>query len=124
MILQIHAIDTVRMPSRRELRRDNVRFYRDLLKLPVAYSLCDVNTVVFRLRRCELRLEFTGAVKVNPHRLRALFEVDDLPAAYETLAANGHQPYFHRGYSLASRRVFVLDPTGYRIGLFQLWPLG
>jgi len=122
MILQIHGIDTITIQSRRHLRRRNIAFYRDLLGLPLIYPLCDADVLVFELHQRKLAIELLERVEVNSNWVRATFEVDDLQEAYASLAQSGYEPVFSPGWSLATERVFALDPTGYRIELFKFWP--
>lgn len=123
MVVQIHAVDTIVLASRPRLRRENVRFYRDLLAIPLVYRLCGPGVLVFRLRQREMRIEFADEVAVNRNNVRATFRVRDLQAMREKLMDGGYEPEFYCGLSLASSRVFVADPTGHRIELFREWPV-
>ncbi|NLX07151.1 MAG: VOC family protein [Phycisphaerae bacterium] len=123
MVLHIHALDAIRLTTHPSLRRRNVRFYRDLLGLPLVYDECRADLLLFRLHRRELRLEFAPCVAVNRNRWRAAFEVDDLQRLFRTLDEGGYRPRWHSGCSLATQRIFVSDPTGYRLELLRLWPM-
>jgi len=123
MILQIHAVDTVTLLSPPRLRRRNIEFYRDLLKLPLDADRCDARTLVFSLHQRDLRVAQEEPAEVNRHAVRASFQVEHLSDIFRDLNEAGWAPELYLGCSVATRRVFVFDPTGYRIELFQLWPL-
>ena len=123
MIISIHAVDTVCLLSSPELRRENTAFYGNILGLTLKEPFEDEDFLVFKLHQRELRIKFTSCFEVNRNSIRVSFEVDDLLRVREKLSENGFDPEFSSGYSLASQRIYVYDPTGYRIELFQLYPI-
>ncbi len=123
MILHIHALDTITIYSHADQRRENVTFYRNLLGLPLIPSECAVDILVFKLHQRQLRIEFGLGPDANGFTFRAKFEVDDLHSTYNRLVGLGYDVEFHLGSSVATQRVYVVDPNGYRMELFRVWPL-
>jgi len=123
MVVQILAVDTVRLYSSARLGEENIRFYHDVLSLPLVGSRCQDDVLLFKLHQRELRIEFAERLAVNRFAVRVTLEVADLDETYGILVSNGYDPEFYRGRSLATERVFVSDPTGYRIELLRVWPL-
>lgn len=103
--------------------RESMRwFYGEFLGLREAADARD-QCLAFRFGRVRVWVRFSTSAEADPMRRRLLMEVADLDSTIE--ACQYRQVPWMPGATItpASRRVWVKDPGGHWIEMFQRWPL-
>lgn len=119
---RIQAVDHICLEGRPEDRDELLWFYGELAELP-RREREEPGVLCFRSAQIELRIRLVSRPVVDAVARRVTIAVSSLGMAEELLSDRRIPFEWVHGFAWTDRRLVVLDPTGYRVELKQVWTL-